>query len=296
MNNYKWKEDLSLLSIFSTKVFMCSPNYNNISLVKFIEAKECNYSFSDKYVIFMFVLDGTMTVAFNENDRRVFLGECIIAPFGSLLGRIRIKKKSEVYIIIFCREFILNNVVHDAGIKVISYLIEKEVISVKISENQTHFKNIIRIVKYYNFKTEHPFYNQIVLNLFYLLMYELQIQNLNPSQKILSRKHSSGFYLAFLRTLEEFHKEERSISFYANKLNVSTGHITRKLRTITRKSTKTLIEEYVIFEIKSELKNKNFTLSQIADDFHFSSLAAFSKFFKKSTGISPSEYRSKYKF
>lgn len=281
---------------FFLQKFMCSPNHNNISLVKFIEAKECNYSFSDKYVIFMFVLDGTMTVAFNEKDRRVFLGECIIAPFGSLLGRIRIKKKSEVYIMLFCREFIFNNIMHSAGIKIMSYLIEKEVISVKISKNLIHFKNIIRIVKYYNFKTEHPFYNQIVLNLFYLLIYELQIQNLNPSQKILSHKHSSGFYLEFLRTLEEYHKEERSISFYANKLNVSTGHLTRRLRSITGKSSKTLIEEYVIFEIKTELKNKNFTLSQIADDFHFSSLSAFSKFFKKSTGISPSEYRSKYKF
>ena len=44
-------------------------------------------------------------------------------------------------------------------------------------------------------------------------------------------------------------------------------------------------------EASLRLKTTNRTITQLADDFHFSDQAAFTKFFTRMKGMSPKEYR-----
>ncbi|MBQ5724113.1 MAG: helix-turn-helix domain-containing protein, partial [Muribaculaceae bacterium] len=48
----------------------------------------------------------------------------------------------------------------------------------------------------------------------------------------------------------------------------------------------------VILEAKVMLRSSNMTIQQIADELNFPSQSFFGKYFKKSVGVSPKEYRN----
>ena len=52
------------------------------------------------------------------------------------------------------------------------------------------------------------------------------------------------------------------------------------------------IERYVILEAKAMLRSSNLTVQQISDELYFPSQSFFGKYFKKSTGMSPKEFRN----
>ena len=87
-------------------------------------------------------------------------------------------------------------------------------------------------------------------------------------------------------------KESREVQFYADKLFVSRKHLTKVISDVLKKSPKTIISDAVILETKVLLKNPNFTISEVANLLNFSDLSIFNKFFKKITGLSPTEFKN----
>lgn len=92
--------------------------------------------------------------------------------------------------------------------------------------------------------------------------------------------------------LESYHKQSREVSFYADKLCISTNYLFKVTKTVLNVSPKTLINEYIILQAKHLLdtkKEKN--VQEIAIELGFQSQSFFGKFFKQQTGMSPSDYR-----
>ena len=81
------------------------------------------------------------------------------------------------------------------------------------------------------------------------------------------------------------------VAFYASRLNVSSRYLAQVCRKLGLKSPKAFIDERLGKESERLLSNPLHTIQQVAYELGFSSQAHFSKFFKKITGQSPSEYR-----
>lgn len=88
---------------------------------------------------------------------------------------------------------------------------------------------------------------------------------------------------------------QRSISFYAKQLCVSARYLFKVCKKETGKTPKDFINETIIGEIKNALLTSEMSHQQIADRFGFPDQSAFGQFFKRQEGISPSEFRKKYK-
>jgi len=88
---------------------------------------------------------------------------------------------------------------------------------------------------------------------------------------------------------------QRSVSFYAKKLCISERYLSKLCKAETRQTPKDLINQSLIGEIKNALLTSEMTHQQIADRFGFPDQSAFGQFFKRQEGISPSEFRKKYK-
>ena len=56
-------------------------------------------------------------------------------------------------------------------------------------------------------------------------------------------------------------------------------------------SAKEWIDDYVVLEAKALLKSTNMTIQQISYELNFPSQSFFGKYFKRSVGLSPLEYR-----
>ena len=98
-------------------------------------------------------------------------------------------------------------------------------------------------------------------------------------------------FTKFTELLERHHKKEREIAFYADKMCITSKHLSQVIKDYTGKTALGIIEEYVISEAKSMLLSTTMSIQQISDELNFPSQSVFGKYFKRVAGISPSEYR-----
>ena len=101
-------------------------------------------------------------------------------------------------------------------------------------------------------------------------------------------------FTKFTELLERHHKKEREIAFYADKMCMTSKHLSQVIKDYTGKTTLGIIEEYVISEAKSMLLSTTMSIQQISDELKFPSQSVFGKYFKRVAGISPSEYRNRH--
>lgn len=96
---------------------------------------------------------------------------------------------------------------------------------------------------------------------------------------------------------EQFHKlvtkdfkEHRSVRFYADKLCITPKHLSFVVKNVTGKTAAEWIDGYIILESMTLLKFSDMTVKQVSNILNFPNQSFFSKFFKRHTGMSPSEY------
>ncbi len=86
-----------------------------------------------------------------------------------------------------------------------------------------------------------------------------------------------------------------SIEQIAESLTISQRYLSDTLKKETGKTSTEHIQLYLIDEAKNILLNPYKTIAEVAYDLGFEYPPYFSRLFKKKEGISPTEYRAKYK-
>ncbi|KAA6436809.1 helix-turn-helix transcriptional regulator [Dyadobacter flavalbus] len=110
-------------------------------------------------------------------------------------------------------------------------------------------------------------------------------------QRKLSTSNSSIVH-QFFDLLVSHYKTERNVSFYADKLGIHEKYLSQLLKQKTGHTARGFIIQMVILEAKVLLDYLNLTISNLADQLHFQNQFRFSRFFKKYTLLSPTEYRN----
>ena len=93
------------------------------------------------------------------------------------------------------------------------------------------------------------------------------------------------------RLLSRHCRTHRSVSFYAEKLNITPKYLSREIKRITGRTVQEWINRLTIMEMKKQLNIPGRTVMQISEDMEFSSPSAFVQFFKLHTGTTPLKYR-----
>lgn len=106
-------------------------------------------------------------------------------------------------------------------------------------------------------------------------------------------KHSYNSKIANFEILvEKYFKEEKAPSFYAAQLHITLKHLNRICNEVIEKTATEFIADRVILEIKRMLVDKDLSINEIASRVGFDDYSYFSRFFKKKTNSSPTEFRS----
>ncbi|NIJ54506.1 helix-turn-helix domain-containing protein [Dyadobacter arcticus] len=95
----------------------------------------------------------------------------------------------------------------------------------------------------------------------------------------------------FRRLVAEHFPEHKEVSYYANELNITSKYLSEVLQTELGKAAKTFIDEYVMMEAKSLLKQTSLSIQEICYWLGFEDASHFNKSFKKLTNTTPTEYR-----
>ncbi len=99
----------------------------------------------------------------------------------------------------------------------------------------------------------------------------------------------------FIGLVKEHCTREREVSFYADKLCISTRYLSAIVRKTTQEAAKTLIDRAVVLETKHLLQSTDLSILEIAYRLHFPDQSYLGRYFKKHTGQSPSAFRKSRK-
>lgn len=96
----------------------------------------------------------------------------------------------------------------------------------------------------------------------------------------------------FMMLLERDYKISRDVNYYAEKMNISSKYLTNIVNQVTGHTPKTIIDQYVILQLKMHLKRTTQSIKEMAWEFHFADVSFFCRYFKKHTGLTPQQIRS----
>ena len=130
--------------------------------------------------------------------------------------------------------------------------------------------------------------DKIIISYLFTLFSELdQYAQLNiPKVTNTATKLTQRFKDALTQHIYEY----RTIQEYADLLHVTPNHLNKCVKKTLNKTAQAVLNEMLLLEAKSLLKYSNLTIFEISMSLFKSTPSNFSRFFKKHTGLSPSQF------
>lgn len=186
--------------------------------------------------------------------------------------------------------------VHLALWPVTDYVINNPITTVKPSFAEW-FDHYLQRLKYVCDSPVLLLKKELISTLFLLMIYEFvrmiadRVGNI-PSQ---ARGRCGEIYHEFFNILITSYGRTRSIADVAAAIHISPKYLSRVIKETAGERAMFYIHKYAMRAIGLELKYTDKTIKQIATQQEFPSLAAFGKYVKAQTGMSPTDYRQKLK-
>lgn len=132
------------------------------------------------------------------------------------------------------------------------------------------------------------------------IIYELlswvdEVMRPSGDSRTIVSSRMNQLYVAFLKLLETQHATQRHVGWYAEQLRISPAYLNQICRTMLGKSPQMMIQNTLLKESKQLLRTTDLNIKQIAHQMGFATEAAFCKYFRKQTGLTPSQFREKEK-
>lgn len=102
----------------------------------------------------------------------------------------------------------------------------------------------------------------------------------------------ADLFQRFVALVHEHCTEQREVAFYADRLCISTRYLSTIIRSVAHSTAKEFIDRSVVLEIKMLLGSTELSVQEIAYRLHFPNQSYLGRFFKKHTGVSPTEFRN----
>lgn len=113
----------------------------------------------------------------------------------------------------------------------------------------------------------------------------------NNHQSVAAFTRQETLLRDFDALLQKHYLENKDVAFYAQKLNLTANHLSETIKTLTGKSAKKRIEDALIFEAKSLLRQTTMSIKEITYWLGFEDDSYFVKFFKQAENLTPNAYR-----
>ena len=167
---------------------------------------------------------------------------------------------------------------------------------IHIPEHNTVFDNIFGQI-YREFDNEKDSVQADILRNYIrlLLLHFIREQISLPVFRNQSDNQDLELVRAFEDMLEQHYNSSPQVAYYCQSLNVTEKRLQTATRNILDRSPKEIIKDRIVLEAKRLLVYSSDSVKEISFRLGFDEPTNFTKFFKKSTGKSPMDFRSSQK-
>lgn len=246
---------------------------------------------------FLLVLKGELNIQIDFTSYTVKSNEMIVIPTRCIYRTSGVSEATQLMGIVFTDDFGRKNIQNINDINTVNFFFIKKTPFIQLKQqNYKTFQLLLEeLVKLKDsetiFKKEKIFFyfNLIVLEImdFYRSGEKLEMESKTVRKKEIVEQ--------LLQLLNIHSSQERNVEFYAEKLSVTSGYLTKVVKEVSGMTTHEIIEESVMIEARNLLIKTNLSIAEIANQLNFSDQSFFGKFFKKKMKMSPKNFRSENK-
>lgn len=244
-------------------------------------------------VLVSLCVKGSVELRVNEEKKAISQGSLItILPQSIVSIESEISSGNHFYCVLF-RLSDIADLVLPTNYNFLNELVKKPIIDLSSLEyNMCH--------NYYNLLLENSlnsysvFHNDAIKYLLYSFIAQVNIFYDQCEEELVKSSKKEVLVFQFYNLVHQYYIQERSVQFYADQLKLTPKYLTTLIRKRTGQSISKIITDLVILKAKSYLSATTINVNQIADNLMFADATTFSRYFKKYTGNTPSEYRKLY--
>ena len=224
---------------------------------------------------FILVLEGSAEVCINLQDYHIKKGNVMLIPADTIVEVDNISDDARVMAIVFRDSVEMSD-------------------EVVYKTSPAEFDRLLRMY-YLLWDVVHlsPYRRKTVQYLSKTIVADVQELNELVSEKVQNEgsTRTQELFLQFKRLIKQHCMQERSIPYYASQLHVTPHHLSATIKKASGQSVMYWINRATIQEAKLLLKTNGMMAYEIANRMNFPSASAFSKFFKRETGLTPRAYQ-----
>lgn len=224
---------------------------------------------------FILVLEGSAEVCINLQDYHIKKGNVMLIPADTIVEVDNISDDARVMAIVFRDSVEMSD-------------------EVVYKTSPAEFDRLLRMY-YLLWDVVHlsPYRRKTVQYLSKAIVADVQELNDVVSQNVQNEgsTRTQELFLQFKRLIKQHCMQERSIPYYASQLHVTPHHLSATIKKASGQSVMYWINRATIQEAKLLLKTNGMMAYEIANRMNFPSAFAFSKFFKRETGLTPRAYQ-----
>lgn len=241
--------------------------------------------------IFVLCLEREIHASIKMTDYYIKKNDFVSILPGNILQFIGQQGKVRLCFVAFSSEFLSQTNMVKFSADFLPQVIENPVISLKQESAELLAEYFSLLVKTQEQITE-IFNTEITKSILQSMLqgigYMYQKHTLNPPA--LTRKEE--IRKQFVGLVMQHYTRERSISFYAEQLNITPQHLCTTIKQITGFTASDIIARMVILDAKAQLKSTELTIQEISYSLNFPNVSFFGKYFKRHVGMSPQAYRN----
>ena len=254
----------------------------------------------DGYVIFFLKKgEGSFRLEFNLDSYEIHENSLLITAPGNIIRISAYKEEnlpdSELVFALFSRDFVSN--VHldfNQAFQDAVHFLQSPCLT--LNEEQldiaTEYFSLARKIIHSSLDNKREVISSLLTSITYMTV---NIWNSHIAAARQQQDHSTlrinQMYEQFISLVSEYHDRERGMEFYADKLFITPKYLSKVIKQASGRSGPEWIDSFVILEAKNLLKYTDKPIKEVVWQLHFPNPSVFNKYFKKHTGMTPSEYR-----
>lgn len=245
-------------------------------------------------------IEGKIQLSINGKDYRLQAGEAFVCLPTTIMSNMLLSPQHKVSLIGFSTKFLQQTVKREKAAEKALYYLYKNPIFAKASEEKAKGNHNFNL--YYQLiidkitDSSHRYRQEILGYLFSALFHEMlagiQKHYDETDETEIGTNRSKQIFRQFMEELTADGGIHRSVTHYANLLCYSPKYLSAAIKEVSGHTPTEWINEYVIEQIKHQLKHSEKSIKEIAAVFNFPNQSFFGKYVKTHTGMSPARYRA----
>lgn len=236
---------------------------------------------------FGIIIKGQVCVNFNLVEKHLSNGMLVFLGPGTIISPISFSEDLEVYGVALLSRFPMPFTTTHIPTAFIGQMRDFQ-----LKTSELDFAIARNIIETLWQLVQQPDYNrQTTVSLVGALMYHYDGLYRHHTKTIeSSRSREQTIFDRFIYLINQHARQEHKLAFYAEKMCLTPRYLGTVIHQSSGVTAKEWIDRALIARIQVELRHTDKSVSQISEEMNFPNPSFFSKFFKRLTGISPSEY------